>query len=310
MNKLLFFISALLILVSVHLDAQQSTIQQQSTDKGLTIKTGGMEMVVDAATGSRIVSFKFDREELLGSMNLNKRFYGSTLWLSPEGKWKGQGILDAGKYNKESFDGVDLRMQSQNDTLRGFSFTKEFHLNKADTSINIKYTMTNILKNMQEVAPWEVTRVPTGGLIFSPKRSEGDIPKANNMYPLLAIRDSIGIIWYPYDSSTASAQKLFMDGGEGWIAFVLNNMIFVKKFPVIQSDKAAPNEQNVELYVNKEKTYVELENQGIYQKLNMGDYLTYNVKWYARRLPTALKIEIGNEALVTYVRNLIKNKSK
>jgi hypothetical protein len=278
-----------------------------STDSLYTVRCANMTAVIDGKTGSRIISFKLGDFEILGSKKEHPRYYGSTLWLSPEGKWKGQGVLDASSYSLESYNGMHLSLKSKNDTLRGFKFLKQYQVNTADTSLLIKYTIINTSKVFQEVAPWEVTRVPTGGLAILPKRSPQDIPKPNKMNPLPAILDSVGMIWYPYDSSLLSSQKLFMDGSEGWSAYVYNQVLFIKKFPVINPDMAAPGEKNVELYVNKEKTYIELENQGIYQKLNSSDSLIYEVKWYARRLPSGIKIEPGSQSLLRYIRRVIKS---
>lgn len=306
MHKKLISIAIISIVCYLPAKGQNMATQPAPGDGMFTLNAGNSTMIIDGNIGSRVFSFKLDGIEILGTKDLNQRMYGSTLWLSPEGKWKGQGILDASGYTVDLFNRTDLRLKSQNDTLRGFSFMKEFHVSQADTSIIIKYTMTNISKDMQEVAPWEVTRVPTGGLAFFPKRSPQDNPIANKMYPLLVIRDSIGIIWCPYDSSLVSAQKLFMDGGEGWAAYVRNRVLFIKKFPVIESSQSAPAEKNLEVYVNKQKTYMELENQGVYQKLETGKSLLYEVKWYARRLPVGLNVEIGNKALIEYVRSVIK----
>jgi hypothetical protein len=306
MHKKLVFIA--LVYIACYLTAKGQNMDMKFTagDGMFTLNIGNMSIVIDGSTGSRVVSLKLDDDEILGSKTLHPTYYGSTLWLSPHCKWEKQGFLDVSAYSMEFFNGVDLHLKSQNDSLLGFVFSKEFHGSLKDTSVVIQYSITNIAGDMQEVAPWEVTRVPTGGLAFFPKGSEQDLPKSNNRIPILAIQDSIGIIWYPYDSSLLYPQKIFMDGSEGWMAYVHNSVIFIKKFPVIKSDQTAPGEKNVELYVNKEKTYLELENQGAYEKLITGDSLLYEVKWYARRLPAGLKVEIGNQALLNYIRSVVK----
>ena len=312
MYNLFLLIISLLVFGTFNLQGQSKPEQevalnmlQDSSDNLFTININNVFVAIDAKVGARIISLKIDGIELLSSKEVNSRNYGSTLWLAPEGKWKGQGVLDNGDYKAVYFKGKDLTLKSKRDTLRGFLFSKQFHGDITDTSITISYTITNISKDMQEVAPWEVTRVPTGGLVFSQKGYGNDIPKSNKMYPLPNVYDSIGIIWYPYDSSTLSAQKLFMEG-EGWIAYVNNGVIFIKKFPVIKPDQAAPGEKNVEIYVNKQKSYIELENQGVYQQLSTNNSLNYQVKWYLRRLPENIQVQIGNKALVEYVRSIIK----
>lgn len=294
-----------LLIISVSLVNGQNEIQPSGEGGIYTLKSGNTEIVIDAGTGSRIISYKLNDVEILGTKVHHRTFYGSTLWLSPEGKWKGQGLLDNGPYEVNKNKKSVLRFTSSDDTVRGFSFAKEFRAIRKDTSLFIRYIIRNISGVPQEVSPWEVTRVPTGGLAFVPRGSSGNIPTPNKMYPLLNIQDINGTIWYPYDTAKLSAQKLFMDGGEGWMAYVYNEVVFIKKVPVLRPGEAAPNEKNIELYVNRDKTYIELENQGSYQKLNSGEWLTYEVKWYARKLPAGIKAEAGNQALLDFVRRIV-----
>jgi Domain of unknown function (DUF4380) len=259
-----------------------------------------MAIGIDIATGGRITSLTVDGTELLGSSRIHPRFYGSSLWLSPENKWKGMGLLDAGTYKIEHSGPGDLLISSADDTVRGFAFTKEFRVNGADTSVFIRYTISNTAKAEQEVAPWEVTRVPTGGLAFFPSGPLPALAKSD-----LIVRDSAGLTWYPYDSVSRTHQKLFRHGAEGWTAYVRGATLFIKQYPVMPPGQAAPGEENVEMYVNPEKTYIELENQGPYQRLSPGSSLGYEVKWYARRLPAGLQAITGDKALTAYIRNFI-----
>lgn len=306
MNKKLVFAAIILFVCYLPVSGQSNAIPSVLKDGIYVLNSGNLYMVIDGNTGSRVISLKLDGEEILGSKIEHPKYYGSTLWLSPEGKWRGQAVLDASAYTNEFFNGEELRLKSKDDTVNGFAFLKIFQTNMSDTSIIIKYTITNISKEPQEVAPWEVTRVPTGGLAFFPKRSPEDIPVANKRLPVLTTCDSAGFIWYPYDSSLLSSQKVFIDGSEGWVAYIRNKVIFIKKFPVIDPRQAAPGEKNIELYVNKENTYIELENQGAYRKLLTGNSLSYETKWYARRLPSGLKVETGNRALISYIRSVVR----
>jgi len=274
--------------------------------QSFTLTAKNTSLTIDATTGARIVSLKLDGMEILGSSRIHPRFYGSSLWLSPENKWKGMGPLDAAPYTVESKTALILK--SQPDTIRGFSFTKEFRVSEADTSFIIHYTITNIASAIQEVAPWEVTRVPTGGLAFFPAGDQPALTKSD-----LPVNDRLGIVWYPYDSISKNHQKLFRHGAEGWTAYVKEGIVFIKLYPVIAPGAAAPGEENVEMYANPEKTYIELENQGVYQRLPPNGSLQYEVKWMARRLPAAIGAGLNghagttmdDRALINWVRSLV-----
>jgi hypothetical protein len=246
---------------------------------------------------------KVDGQELLGSSTIHPKYYGSSLWLSPEGKWKGGGVLDTAAYSVGTANSRQMSFTSQDDTLRGFNMKKEFRVSMPDTSVIVSYTLKNIRASQQDVAPWEVTRVPSKGLAFFPAGSLPPLPKSN-----LAVVQSKGVVWYPYDSTTTNHQKAFFHGAEGWIAYCKDGFIFIKKFPVIAAAKTAPGEENVEVYVNKQKTYIELENQGAYQPLQPNQSLKYEVIWYGRRLPAGMEVSVGNEKLLEFVRRVISKR--
>ncbi len=119
--------------------------------------------------------------------------------------------------------------------------------------------------------------------------------------------DIDGITWFNYkeDKIPVKNNKFFADGSEGWIAQVNEDVIFIKKFPDIPAEKAAPSESEVAIYANPGKSYVEIEQQGAYEKLQPGDSLTWEVNWFLRKIPTNIKREAGSKALVSYVRKIV-----
>jgi hypothetical protein len=267
-----------------------------------TLSAGNLSIGIDVGVGARVVSLRIDGQEVLGSSSIHPRFYGSSLWLSPEGKWKGMGGLDTGPYTVISSDAHSLSVSGAPDSVRGFAFKKEFSISAADTSVTIRYTITNTAGVAQEVAPWEVTRVPTGGLAFFPAGGAPALTKSD-----LNVRESGGFVWYAYDTSTHVRQKLYRHGAEGWTGYVRAGVLFVKQYPVIAAGQPAPGEENVEVYVNPERTYMELENQGPYQRLAPGASLSYSVKWYGRRLPAGMQAIMDNAALIAAARRLGKH---
>lgn len=50
---------------------------------------------------------------------------------------------------------------------------------------------------------------------------------------------------------------------------------------------------------------MELENQGLYTELQAGESLTYEVKWYARRLPDNINVYVGSNDLIEFTRNIV-----
>ena len=91
------------------------------------------------------------------------------------------------------------------------------------------------------------------------------------------------------------------------MAHINGDMILVKLFQDLTSEEMAPeNEAEIEVYANPDKIYIELEPQGPYVSLKAGESTSWEVIWKLRKLPEGLVVEAKNQALVDYVRHLVK----
>lgn len=272
-----------------------------------TIKSASQELTIDPVIGGRIATLKFDGYNFLTPIEIHPIFWGSTLWPSPQKVWGGPNLveLDRSVYTDTIVCNI-LKMVSKPDPHSGFIFTKEFSFNKKRGAFELKYTITNGSDSIKKVAPWEVTRVQTGGLTFFPT---GQGLRWGNIANLAT--ESNGITWFNYkaDKIQSTHNKFFADGNEGWIAQVNNGIIFIKYFNDEPKEYAAPSEAEIEVYTNPDKTYVEVELQGAYTALRPGASLTWTVFWYIKKLPR-MKIASGNQKLIEFVRNQIRPTKK
>lgn len=300
--KFYFFIFSLLI-VSVGMSQKLIGTIPIKKNGIYTIKNATQELTIDPAIGGRITALKLDGNNFLTSNEIHPIFWGSTLWPSPQKIWGGPDLveLDRSLYADTVF-GNTLKMVSKSDPHSGFIFTKEISVNKKLGAFELKYSITNGSDTIRKVAPWEVTRVQTGGLTFFPT---GQGLRWGNMADLAT--DSMGITWFNYDPEKIPSKhhKFFSDGKEGWIAQVNNGIIFIKYFKDEPKELAAPSEAEIEVYTNPDKTYVEVEVQGGYTSLKPGATLTWTVFWSIKKLPK-MKVETGNQKLIDFVRNKIQ----
>ncbi len=290
------------------------TAQKKSTFATPVIKNGmysitinNAELVADPESGGRISSLKLDGKNFFTGKDVNASYWGSTLWASPQKIW-GANLkeLDDRAY-AVSIKNNAIQMTSPKDPNTGFVFTKEILGNKPEGSFSIRYTISNQSDSVRKVAPWEVTRVYPDGLAFFPK---GNGERWGNLAG--QAEDINGITWFDYqaDKIQPGQNKFFSDGAEGWIAQVNEDVIFIKKFPDIPLEKAAPSEAEVEIYTNPQKSYVEIEQQGAYHDLQPAASLHWEVSWYIRKLPATLNRSKGNAGLVAYVRKLVNTQKK
>ena len=88
-----------------------------------------------------------------------------------------------------------------------------------------------------------------------------------------------GLATYDIDHVERQNRKINADG-KGWLAFKSNGLVLKKVFPDLKPSDPAPDEAEIQVYVNQGDTYVELESQGAYTTLKPGKKLDWTVRWY------------------------------
>lgn len=252
------------------------------------INAGKLSMKI-SASGGRIISFRFGNTEIITNSDEHANF-GSTLWPAPQSDWgwPPYPVLDNEAYTAEKI-GDTLKMISKPDIKSGLQFEKRFFPIR-NKFIRIEYLVRNISEKQKIVAAWEVTRVPCGGLVFFPDGGKASIP-VSTLIPHLS-KDSIN--WVVINKEILSEhKKLFAAAREGWMAYAFRGVLFIKQFPDTAPQDYSPDQGEVEVYINKDKRYAELENHGSYTSLQPGQSLRYITNWVA--VPLLKTIPIYNE---------------
>ena len=134
------------------------------------------------------------------------------------------------------------------------------------------------------------------GLIFFDAPAEQVWPSG-----LMDFRSSEGIAWYQADV-TGENRKVNADA-KGWLAYANDGLLLLKQFEDLDKSQPAPGEAEVQVYVNRGKTYIELESQGAYTVLKPGERLNWKVRWM---LVPCTSEAVPSAALLKQVHNLIK----
>jgi hypothetical protein len=275
-----------------------------SGDSAYTLSYGGLQAMIDYAHGGRLEVLSLNGQNFLSGKTVNTTNWGTSFWPSPQSAWgwPPSQQLDALAYTVVQ-NTSPITLQSQKDPKLGYVFTKSFQINTADTSLTITYTVLNDTNFSQQVAPWEISRVAPGGLMFY---ATGPKTKSGLLAPLT--KDSIGITWFKYDSTTipSGVPKLIADDSEGWLAKVSNGLILVKSFPVVTQTSEAPGEGAIEMYTNPNLSYTEIENQGAYVTLAAKQSLTYTVTYRLKNIPNTVSIAVGSASLAALARSFHK----
>ncbi len=263
-------------------------------EEPLVVSVGDVSMSIDAQRGGKIMSLKYKEQEVISQLRWPESF-GSTFWTSPQKEWNWPPVpeFDKQPYTVEQHDGR-IMLTSQKSERLGFRIGKEFAVDEKTGSIVITYSITNESDDVRQVAPWEITRVPNEGIIFFDAPVEAIAPQG-----LMDFKAGHGVAWYQTDEAPAN-RKVNADG-KGWLAYANNGLLLVKTFDDLQTGQPAPDEAEVQVYVNRGKTYIELESQGAYTTLQPGEKLSWTVGWHL--LPFSGEAQ-PSEALVKKVKEV------
>jgi hypothetical protein len=259
-------------------------------------------LTIDASVGARVIELSLSGQNVLTPASLHPESYGSTFWTSPQSAWgwPPPAEIDTDPYratmyrDRVVFEGAPSR-------ALGIAVTKSFRMSD-EGKVAIEYTMTNRGSDNVTLAPWEVTRVAHEGVTFFPCAVRIEPPGARRPPGSTAIG---GLLWIAHEAPAPEDQKLYANGSRGWLAHATASFLFVKTFPELESGAAAPDEAEVEIFVNRSPRYVELEQQGAFAALAPGASVAWTVEWRLVALPEDVTPAIGNSALIRAVEGVV-----
>ena len=244
-----------------------SMAQQQLT-------VGNVTMTISPEKGAKILSLQYKGQEVISQLTAPESF-GSTFWTSPQKEWNWPPVREFDKmpYQVEERDG-SLILTSEVSPRLKCRVRKEFTTDKKDNAIVVTYSIINEGDEERQVAPWEITRVENkGGVIFFDAPLDGITPA--DLMPFTAAN---GAVWYQPDEA-AQNRKINTDG-KGWYAYCNDGLLLLKTFDDLQPSQPAPGEAEIQVYVNRGKTFIELECQGAYTTLKPHEQLSWTVRWH------------------------------
>ena len=288
------------LLVAFVMGGQTVSAQPAQEDQDATglysLQCGHVKMEINAAKGGKILSLKYDDREMLSQLRWPEAF-GSTFWTSPQKEWNWPPVkeFDKNPYTVTQ-DGGTLKMTSEVSERLKCRVGKTFTTDEKDGAIVVTYTITNEGSEPRKVAPWEITRVENeGGVICFDAPVDGIWPAG-----LMDFKAQYGLAWYQTDERNEN-RKVNADG-KGWLAYCSRGLLLVKRFDDLTPEQPAPDEAEVQVYVNRGKAHIELESQGAYQLLQPKESLSWTVRWYL--MPYEGEA-VPSEALAKQVRDIV-----
>ncbi len=271
-----------------------------------TITQGQTQLEISANVAGRVSSLKVDGTEMLFTADkTNNLIWGSVFWSSPQSEWNWPPVevLDSAPY-KVSLVENRVVFTSKIDPITGYQFIKSYGVDAEKKCISIVYSIYNHSTVEKNVAGWEVTRFRPTGMAFFP---QGNTDSNSGIFYPLAVEHIGDITWAKYqpENLLQNHHKLMTDGKEGWIAYTSGGKLLVKEFTDVPVELIVSGEGEIELFANVEKTFWEIDQQGVMTKLAPGERLDWEVRWHSRTIPATVPATLGSNELVNYVRGVL-----
>jgi len=277
-------------------------VQKSNSEYDFNIGTN-IVFAVNPQVGGRVITMSLGGTNVIVGSGSSTTNYGSTFWTSPQSAWDGNTSttgdwppptpIDSDPYTA-TISGNHLVLTGSSYSTLGVNITKDFSADATTGWVTLQCTI-NASKALQ-AAPWEITRVPRGGIAFFLFTSGATL----NAGPLTVTQTS-GAVWWDDTSQSAtspSGAKLIADGSGGWLAYARGGILFLKKFPDIAASAFAPGEGDTEIYPGS--GYNELEVQGAYTSIAANGKLVWTTNWRVATIPGTVTVAAGSTTLLDF----------
>jgi hypothetical protein len=214
-------------------------------------------------------------------------------WPTPHGEYYLYGGHRVWKAPEDSFyncpeDHVTVTSENDRVTLQSrvdaSGLQKEISFCLDENRVLLTHQITWHGREPIELAPWTITQLLLGGVAILPQSdvTAGSMPTRNFTLwpyasltdPRLELHDDLILVYGSAD------QKYFKAGSYnpfGWAAYLLDDVLFIKRFPVSDFRTLPDMGSNVETFVWD--SYLELETLGKLTWLNQGESVTFEETW-------------------------------
>lgn len=272
-----------------------------------------VELIVTKDVGPRIIRFAF-----IGGKNLFAEINGQQggtgenewmirgghrFWIAPEEKPKTY-ELDNSPIEIEEIEGGIRTVQPQG-TLSRVSKTMEIYLSQNSNEVRIVHILKNMSDNPVELAPWALSVMNTNGLEIIPLPKK--IPHTerlthNQEWSLWGYTDfsdprwTLGsrYIFLQHEPQCKGPTKLGIKHQEGWVGYLLDDNLFVKKFKCIEGAIYPDAGMTLETFSCDE--FQEIESLGALVTLDPGETTSHEENWSLYRNVPQCKSESDVDA--------------
>ncbi|WP_066963350.1 DUF4380 domain-containing protein [Microbulbifer sp. Q7] len=282
------------------LSALLATASSWADGTPIQLSKESLKIVLDPSYGGRITELRYGERDLLALPQPGGNNFGSTFWLSPQSLWNWPPVPehDTAPYTVTARQTDAAAVTSASGA--GARVSKTVNLSSGQRA-TVRYRI-DTEKDFPEIAAWEITRLPNRGLAFAPVTRES----VRTVRGQMDYRLQSDILWLSMEAGAPLMEgKVIANGTEGWLAYTVDQLLYVKVYPQVDASKMATGEGDIELYLSGERPYLELEVQSAAHSLKQGDALDWSVDWVVAPIPEGVNVHIGSPALLQFVRDQV-----
>ena len=278
----------------------------------------GVEAVIVPADGGRIARFALGGENVLfeqpgaegKTLASEKNWFmvgGDQLDIGPETRGIPAHLpLWLGEYTWQAPRRATVRVTSPSDAEIGGRLKKEVSLDPQTGALHLQQQLSNVSDRPITYCLWDRTLCRGGGYVFVALNPMSRFPAGwavpvkgtyegtHPASPDVDVLDGVLMI-----QAQGQGMKIGLDTQDGWIAYALGRLLFVKRFLVEPSGKYSDGGCTVEVYFNMEKA--ELEALSPEVTLTPGQTTSFPETWHLMTLAAEATTQVQARALIPQV---------
>lgn len=264
--------------------------------RNLRLFNDSAELIITLDVGPRIISYRAgDGESILGTLSEQMGGVGETeclirgghrLWIAPE--------IPEITCDKDNFP-VDYE-----ETQEGHCFSSRqrkpvavkktlvVRLNPNDSGTTIEHRLTNEGDEPVPLSSWGLTIMAAGGSAIIPQpplipHPEGLLPNRGMiLWPYTDLSDprwTLGRDFFMLrQSSDGSPTKMGLTHREGWVAYLLDDQLFIKGLPCVQGGQYPDGGCNFETFTDAR--ILEIESLSPLAEVEPGESIGHTEQWF------------------------------
>lgn len=265
----------------------------------IRLTNGEIELIVTTDVGPRIIRLGYvgernvfaELKEQLGTQGDEEWMIrgGHRFWIAPEIKPDTYEVDNAPVEHEEIPDGIMIRQPPG--PITGVSKTLLITLQPDANRVQVVHTLTNTTDQAVEVAPWALSAMAMHGTAVIPLPAR--IPHAErlthnqewSLWGYTDLRDPRWVLGARYllfrQTPDRGPNKLGIAHREGWVAYLVGDVLFVKRFGWSEGADYPDGGVNFETFANEQ--FLEIESLGPLVTLAPGESTSHEERWELHR---------------------------